>query len=1147
MRCAACNADNSELARFCGSCGTRLTRVCPHCASPVALGARFCTTCGGSLPPQPRSSAAAQDAGAERRRVSILFADLENFTTLAESLDPEEVRAVQSRYFEVARAAVTTYAGTIEKFIGDAVVAVWGAPVAHEDDAERAVLAALELVTGVPRLGGPAGARLAARAAVATGEAAVTLAAEGQGMVSGDVINVAARLQSLAPSGGVIADAATREALALGGAAIDVRSVGPLQLKGKTTAVEGFVVTAGAAPRGGRGAGHTGAFVGRASELQDLIRLYEAVARERRGRMASVLGIAGIGKSRLAWELERHLERLPERVEWLTGRAPAYGEGVAFAAVAEMVRRCCRISDRAEAEVAHRQLVSTLEELIRDPDERSWIEPRLGTLLEGAASGTFEREELFAAWRRFFERMAERAPTVLVFEDLQWAEAGLLDFIEHLATWSREQPLLVLTLARPELLDVRPTWGAAQRAFTALRLERLPDTAMRELLDGRARGLPRAALRHILERAGGIPLYAVEVVRMLIDRGQLHPAGGGFRLEGPLAGSDIPDSLHGILAARVDALPPAERSLLLAAAVLGRRFHPDALAAVSSLDGDELARRIDGLVARELLAPDDELRSPGRGQLAFVQDLVRELAYRTLSRAERFEMHLAAARHLEALEMEDLREAAAGHLAAAYEAGPSQPHAAEIAGRSRLLLREAARRSLALHAPGRALGHLDRALAMDPDEDEGAELLAEAAAAARMAGRLDVAEHHLRRLIELHGAGVQAADATRLRAELASVLLMEHHNAAAIAELESAVAAATDEGDTEPAMAALIGQLARARLLVDDHEEAARWADRAIALARRHRIAAVSADALATRGTARFRAGEETDGRADLVAAAEEARVGGFLTTELRAQNNLAWLEAGDDPRLTLRIAREGGTLATEMGVADWAVQFADVGCLAAIHTGDWAWALETFARFDEQPIATAYRIDLAASISIIRVLRGDPEPMAALDALEPIDPATDRQDVASIEVARAWQALLDGDLDAAHDLANRAADGALGVERHHARVLAARSRLWSGDASGLEAALAAVEAVPVGGRATDAARRALRAGALGLAGDAAAAEAYAAAADAWRALELPIHLAMCLAEGHRFAATGSLDEADAVLERIGAGGLRAALHALQG
>jgi class 3 adenylate cyclase len=1076
---------------------------------------------------------------AERRRVSVLFADLENFTGLAESLDPEDVRAIQSRYFDAARAIVAEYDGVIEKFIGDAVVAVWGAPTAHEDDAERAARAGLELVAAVGQLTGPGpGERLAARAAVATGEAAVG-PADGQGMVSGDVVNTAARLQVEAPSGGVLVDARTERAIGPA-AGIAFAGVRALHLKGKAAPVAAFTVSLGERPSRARSAGHAGAFVGRETELHELMGLFDATATEGRSRMASILGIAGVGKSRLAWELERAIGDRGEAVEWQTGGAPAYGHGIAFAAVGEIVRRRCRIGDHVDAEVARRKLASALTELFADPDDRAWVEPRLAVLVDPGAATTFEREELFVAWRRFFERLAEDRPTVLVFEDLQWADAGLLDFIEHLGTWTRDHPILVITLARPELLDARPTWGAGQRSFTALRLDRLPDPAMSELLEARAHGIPPSALRHILDRAGGVPLYAVELTRMLIDKGQLVPAGGGYRLTGALADADVPESLHGLLAARLDALPPPERAGLRAAALLGRHFATDALAAVTGLAGPELQRRVASLVDRELLAY-EEPRSERSGQVGFVQDLVRELAYRTLSRAERRTGHLAAAGHYEAVGDEDLIESMAAHLAAAYAADPGQPDAPEIAARARDLLRQAAGRALALHAPERALEDLERALGMPVDGAERARLLEDAAVAARRAGRLPVAERYLRELVD--GAAAGAPERDRYRAQLASVLLMDHQNAAALAELESACD--IDADDPPPATAELIGQLARANLLVGRDDEAVRWGSRALVLADRHQEVAVAVDALITLGTGRFRTVDEAAGLADLRAAVEQAREAGLPTAELRARNNLAWLEVVDDPRLTFKLAREGGDMATRIGMLDWAVQLAELGCLAAIETGDWDWALATQASFDDQPISDAYRIDLAASAATIRALRGHPQPLAPIEALEPIDPATDAQDLAAIDHARAWGAFLAGDMAVATELAARAAAGSLGAERLRALYFGTRLRLWDRDAAGARAGLAEIDGTSTTGRAAAAARATLVAGLDALTGEGDATTAYGSAAAAWRDLDLPLNLALCLIDWQRLGGGDTLTETRAIVDRLGAGGVRPLLGGL--
>jgi hypothetical protein len=304
-------------------------------------------------------------------------------------------------------------------------------------------------------------------------------------------------------------------------------------------------------------------------------------------------------------------------------------------------------------------------------------------------------------------------------------------------------------------------------------------------------------------------------------------------------------------------------------------------------------------------------------------------------------------------------------------------------------------------------------------------------------------------------------------------------------------------------------------------------------------MAAIAVDALVTVGTGRFREGDEAGGLADLRAAIDEARAGGLQTAELRARNNLAWLEVVDDPRRTLEIAREGGELASRIGMLDWAVQMAELGCLAAIDTGDWAWALATQARFEEQPISMAYRIDLAGSIATIQLLRGAADPLAAIEALGPLDPATDPQDAAALDQARAWQALLAGDLEAAAGLAETVGRVALGAERFRALTLRARARAWSGAADELRMAIADLDALRVSGRAAAATRATLGAALAALDGPRDAARAdYAAAAEMWRSLELRLHLALCLLEWHRFAGGDTLDELRGAIDTIGAHGL---------
>ena len=1144
MRCPACDAENSDGARFCPACGHRLSPTCPSCQAEVPPGARFCAFCGERLAAAGDPSAAADrpneaepSALAERRRISVLFVDLVDFTALAESMDPEEVRSVQARYFEVARSIVATYGGTIEKFIGDAVMAVWGAPLAHEDDAERAVRAALAIVYAVERMGGAASGRaLHGRAAVTTGEAAVTIGALGQGMVAGDLVNVAARLQSRAPVGGVLVDRTTRDRAS---AAASFRRVGSLALKGRTGRLEAYRATSAAdGPAGGRSGVHTGPLVGRDRELRELTALVSTVMRDARCRLVSVTGIAGIGKSRLAWELDRWVDEHPDEIAWHDGRALAYGEGIAFSAVSQMIRRRARIGDDAPPELARRQLGSALEELIRDEAERRWIEPRLATLLGRGEATDFDRDELFAAWRRFFERVSERTPVVLVFEDLQWADPSLVDFIEYVATWSRAHPIFILAMARPDLLDRRPSWGAGVGSFTAISLERLPDDAMRELLAERAPDLPRQLVQPILEHAGGVPLYAVEVARMLGDRrdraverrlpAERAPATPAGQIE-------VPDSLHGLIAARIDSLPPDERRLLLAAAVLGHRFRPGALVTVAGGDPARTRERIDALLRRELLAVNEELSSPGHGELGFVQDLVREVAYHTLARTERRTLHLAAARYLESLDG-DVAEQLAGHLVEAHRLTAQPREADRLARRAVAALRHAARGATALHVPERALGMLEGALRLGA-AGERPTLLAEAADAAQAAGRLELAEEHFRELIADQVAAGHQHEAARTRARLASVMLSAQRNAPALAELEAAMQAIRN-WDADASGVALAAELARARTVVGNDREALVWADRALAAAQRLELTGVATDLRVTRGTARFSLGDEEAGLADLREAIAQAQDAGLLHTELRARNNEAWALLADDPRAAMETARLGLELATTMGLGDIAVPLADIACTAAIETGDWGWALETMAELAQRGIPDTFRIVLAATAAIIKTLRGAPDALVELDSLDSLPPDTDRQVVAAVQQARAWAAFVAGEHRDARRLAQEAIAGYVGSDPAYQRALATRASLWAGDRRSAAASIASLSAPGGWGRATEATLATMDAGLAALAGREAHSR-YREARSSWEALGLPLQLALCMLDEQRLAPDAAANtELNELLATLGAEGL---------
>jgi class 3 adenylate cyclase len=600
--CSNCGTENRAGRKFCSRCAAPLVIVCVQCHSPNEPGELFCGECASPLqttgglpaetrpfsrPVSPAGGLAAPAAApvAERRLVTILFADLVGFTTLAEGRDAEDTRELLSRYFDLARDVIGRYGGTVEKFIGDAVMAVWGAPAAHEDDAERAVRAGLDLLEAVKSLG----PGITARAGILTGEAAVTIGATNQGMVAGDLVNTASRLQSVAAPGTVLVGEATERAASK---AIVFEAAGDQALKGKAAPVLAWRALRVVAERGGRKRGETleAPFVGRDEELRQLKDLFHATSREKRARLVSVIGPAGIGKTRLAWEFLKYIDGLVENVWWHDGRSPAYGDGISFWALGEMVRERAGLLETDDEQTTRVKITMTLATHVPDEAERRWIEPALLVLL-GVESGV-SSEQLFGAWRTFFERLAATAPVVMVFEDFHFADAGLLDFVDHLLEWSRSHPIYVVTLARPELLEKRPDWGAGKRNFNSLYLEPLSPAAMRALLAGLVPGLPELAVRAIVDRADGIPLYAVETVRMLLSDGLLALKGGAYHPIGDLTALAVPETLTALIASRLDGLAPEDRALVSDAAVLGQSFTLAGLSAVSGMAEAELEARL---------------------------------------------------------------------------------------------------------------------------------------------------------------------------------------------------------------------------------------------------------------------------------------------------------------------------------------------------------------------------------------------------------------------------------------------------------------------------------------------------------------------------------------------------------------------------
>jgi class 3 adenylate cyclase/tetratricopeptide (TPR) repeat protein len=827
-------------------------------------------------------------ADPELRLVSVLFVDLVGFTSLSEARDPEEVREMLARYFETARTIIARYAGTLEKFIGDAVMAVWGAPVAREDDAERAVRAGLEIVDAVAAFGADVGMPdLRARGGVVTGHVA-SLAKPGEGLVVGDRVNTASRAQSAAETGTVAVDDVTHEVTS---AAIEYVDGGSHAVKGKAEPLHLWRAVRVVAEVGGaqRERGVVAPMVGRDADLRLLKNLFNGALERRDGSLVTIYGVAGVGKSRLLWELDKYADGLADSILWHSGYCLSYGEGVAYRALSEMIRQRFGIAEDASTDTVRVKLEEGLERWVPEPADREFLRPRLGVLL-GVAQPGLDRTELFAGWRLFLERLAEHLPVVLVFENLQWADEGLLEFIEHVLEWSAGSPIFMLTLPRPELASGRQGWPSGRRGATILELDPLDEDTMVQLLEELVEGLPRRVREKIVERAEGIPLYAIETIRTLANRGVLEPAGNRLRLAGELGELDVPASLGSLLAARLDALEPLERHFVQSMAVLGGTFSRTSAVALGEVPEAQLDGVLDALLRKQVLAIRSNPLSPERGHYAFVQGLLRTVAYEMLSRRERKPRHLAAAEHLRKLfprDGEDAAELIASHYLNALRSSRRDEDTSELTATTIAALRRAARRAASVGAPESAERSYLTALELSRDERERTELTAAAGEMALQAGRHEPALELLDAAIPALLAEGRRREAAGAAGHMGRALSYLRRNDESIAQVSAALAILGPD-TVEDQVAALHANLGHSLLYTGDEDAAATELETAISMAHELELPDVLSGALVDKGLISLQQSRPEEARALLDEALQIAE-----RNELVVKAHNAWGNRG--------------------------------------------------------------------------------------------------------------------------------------------------------------------------------------------------------------------------------------------------------------
>ncbi len=1001
VACSTCGTANPERARFCMSCGTALAVTCPACSTKNPPGARFCIECGtglagtGSAPAIPAAPAApgvgsrpdlapASALPEERRKATILFADLSGYTAVAERMDPETVKAMVDRALRRLGAEVDRFGGRVDKYIGDNVMAVFGAPVSHEDDPERAVRAGLAMQRAMDDINvdiaATAGVEFLLRVGINSGE---VLAGQvgGNYTVMGDPVNVAARLQAAARPGSITVGEVTQR---LTRDAIEYAELDPLVLKGKAEPVLAWEARQAKVSTSTRIARASTALIGREDESSLMLSLFERVVREGRPHLVTVIGQAGVGKSRLLRELAENVADHPSGPVVRRGHCPAYGSGLAYWALGEVIRGQFEIPDSDDSELAWSKLHGGLEatvsrEITEEPPERlaALIARPLGIELP---AGVVERhgidsedaqgmrDRIFSAVRSLIEAASRHKPLVLAIEDIHWADEGMLDLIEYLARWVRG-PLLLVCLARDELLDRRSGWGGGRRNATTIALEPLDSDGAQKLVDAllpdakEGAASDPALIRQVAERSGGNPLFAEEMVNRILE-------------EGSADAETLPDTVHSVLAARLDSLRSDERNVLQHASVVGHTFWEGSLQAHPEESPAGLADTLASLYDKDLIVPAAGSRLAGEHEYAFKHALIRDVAYSTLPKAVRARRHAEVGAFIEE-RAADRSEGVVGMVADHYgraaalgaDAGLEEPELERIGARALAALEAAGDAAAALYSNQEALGHYEQALSLrrDLDPEARARIAEKLGDVALRLGRVDKATEVWEGCLEHHRRQEDLERVGDLHRKIGAALWHKGDREGSIEHYQRGIDLLKD-GPPCLELVRLYEEAASLYMHTGDNMLAIYASEKALRLAERLGEAAAASRAHGIFGRVFGRIGDSERARENLERSVELAResdpgeaVRALLTLGYHLEVSEAdYSEAAGAYGEALRLAEQTGDLPSRVEL------HAALAQLAA-HRGDW----ESVARETEASAALAEREGLSGKLCFPYVMRG--------------------------------------------------------------------------------------------------------------------------------------------------------------------------------